>query len=79
MKNIEINTILNMSDSEVIDLLTSEQQELLYKMYDPIWIFGDLYRDAAKYSGDDDYMNPREFFIYEYEVYLDRINNNYSL
>lgn len=75
MLNIKVDTILNMSDSEVIDLLTNEQQELLYKMYDPIWIFGDLYRDAAKYSCDDDFMNPQEFFIYEYEVYLDRMNN----
>lgn len=82
MEKLELNKIMDMSDNEVIGMLTDEQQNLLDEMFNPTWIFGDLYRDSAKYSNDDEYMHPQEFFKFEYESYLEReeekFDNEYS-
>lgn len=72
MEKLELNKILNMNDNTVIEMLTDKQQELLNDMFNPTWIFGDLYRDGAKNSGDDEYMHPQKFFEFEYEAYLER-------
>ena len=72
MDKLELKKIIDMNDNEVIEMLTDEQKYLLDEMFNPTWIFGDLYRDASKNSGDDEYMHPQEFFKFEYESYLER-------
>ena len=67
MNLLKTETILNMTAEELEKELTEENWEYSLKRYVTINNALDTYQDGAKLSGQDEYLEPNEYFSLEKE------------
>lgn len=58
---METTYILEMTNKEIIRLLTMEEQEQAKEIYKTLENFCDNYQDGARLGGEDVYFSPSEY------------------
>lgn len=58
---METNYILEMTNNEIIELLTVEEQEQAKEIYKTLENFCDNYQEGARLGGEEIYFSPSEY------------------
>lgn len=65
---IKTETILNMSNKDIIEFLTYEEIQKVEEKYRTLSNFVDVYQNAARLSNEDELITPNEYL----EIMLER-------